>query len=243
MDIILTDVKDSKNSFLFPALPEKIDVSASAKYRSYDLVNGKSYKLPKGKECDEISWTGTFFGPGRYGLAKDGKKVSMFFPKKEYVAPKECLKTLKRWMGNGKVLRLMITETGVNLDVTISKFDTSFEGGSGDVSYTITFVQYHDLNIYTMKELKKASGKSRKKGGKKKTESRPSKASGGTYTVRQGDTLWAIAYSRLGDSLRWPEIYKLNKKTIEDTAKKYGYPDSDNGHWIFPGEKLTLPAA
>ena len=236
MDIILKELGSGGSSFTFPSLPEKIDVSRNAKYQSYDLINGKTYKLPQGKECNEISWSGTFFVEGRY--RKDGK--SLFFPQKDFMKPKECEKTLAQWMKKGKPLKLVVTGTGINLNVTISKLETSREGGYGDMSYSIAFVQYHSLKIYTMKELNRKSGK---KGGKKKTESRPAKSKGGTYTVRQGDTLWGIAHKQLGNSQRWPEIYKLNKKTIEDTAKKYGYADSDNGHWIFPGEKLSLPAS
>ncbi len=235
MDIILKELGSGGSSFTFPSLPEKIDVSRNAKYQSYDLVNGKSYKLPQGKECNEVSWSGCFFGRGRYRV----DKKPIFFPRKEFMEPKECEKILAQWMKAGKPLKLKVTGTGINLNVTISKLETSRDGGHGDISYSISFVQYHSLKIYTMKELKKASGK---KAGKKKLESRPSKNKGGTYTVRQGDTLWGIAHKHLGDSQRWPEIYKMNKKTIENTAKKYGYADSDNGHWIFPGEKLTLPA-
>lgn len=243
MDIILTELKDSKKRFTFPALPEKIDVAASAKYRNYDLINGKSYKLPKGSEGDEIAWSGTFFGQGRYGTDKSGRRISLFFPQKGYVSPKECRKTLEQWMKNGTPLRLMITGTDINTDVTVSKLDMSYEGAFGDLAYSIAFAQYVSLNIYTMKELKKSSGKNKKKKGKKKLGERPSKKKGGTYVVKQGDTLWAIAHRKLGNASRWQEIYSLNQKTIEQTAKKYGYACSDHGHWIFPGEKLTLPAA
>ena len=37
------------------------------------------------------------------------------------------------------------------------------------------------------------------------------------------------------------EIYNANKSIIESTAKKYGKKSSSNGHWIYPGCKLTIP--
>lgn len=42
---------------------------------------------------------------------------------------------------------------------------------------------------------------------------------GGTYKIRKGDTLKNIARQKLGDSRRWAEIWKLNKKKIRDPDK------------------------
>lgn len=49
-----------------------------------------------------------------------------------------------------------------------------------------------------------------------------------TYTVAEGDTLWSIAATKLGDGNRWQEIAKLNS-----------LKDADS---ITPGQKLKLPA-
>ena len=62
-----------------------------------------------------------------------------------------------------------------------------------------------------------------------------------TYTIKSGDTLSRIAQKKLGKASRYPEIYKLNKSKIEAAAKKHGRKSSNNGHWIYPGTKLTIP--
>jgi nucleoid-associated protein YgaU len=51
-----------------------------------------------------------------------------------------------------------------------------------------------------------------------------------THRVVRGDTLWAIAGRYLGNPLRWPEIFNLNKSIIR------------NPHWIFPGQVFKIPA-
>jgi hypothetical protein len=51
----------------------------------------------------------------------------------------------------------------------------------------------------------------------------------GAHRVRSGDTLWDLAARYLADPFRWPELYELNVKVIEDP------------HWIFPGETILLP--
>jgi len=227
MNITLKEIGNKKNSFTFPSLPERITVNRSAKYKTHDLLNGNTSKLPKGKECVEVSWDGIFFGAAR-------KKQSYI---RKWTGPKACEKTLRRWLNKGTPLKLLVTGTNINIDVTISKLTTNSEGAFGDLAYSIEFTQYNALKIKTMKELKKKKKKS-------STNSRPStQKNGGTYTVISGDSLWKIAQSKLGNGSRWSEIYSLNKKSIEDTAKKKGYKSSNNGSLIFPGQKLTLPAA
>lgn len=62
-----------------------------------------------------------------------------------------------------------------------------------------------------------------------------------TYTVQSGDCLWNISKAAYGDSTKWKTIYNANETVIENTAKKYGKKSSSNGHWIYPGTKLTIP--
>lgn len=65
---------------------------------------------------------------------------------------------------------------------------------------------------------------------------------GSSYTVVKGDTLWTIAQQHLGSPLRYAEIYNLNKEVIEAAAQGRGKKDSSNGHWLFQGTELRIPA-
>jgi DNA-binding SARP family transcriptional activator len=59
---------------------------------------------------------------------------------------------------------------------------------------------------------------------------------GGDYTVRSGDTLWDIAARKLGDPLRWPQIFRLNRGRVEPDSRRFTSP-----HWIWPRWILELP--
>lgn len=61
------------------------------------------------------------------------------------------------------------------------------------------------------------------------------------YIVKRGDTLWDISKRLLGSSTKYMEIYKANKEVIEETAKKHGKKNSENGWWIWEGTTLFIP--
>lgn len=48
-----------------------------------------------------------------------------------------------------------------------------------------------------------------------------------SHTVTQGDTLWKLAETYLGDSAQWPVLWATNENIA-------------NPHWIFPGEVVQL---
>ncbi len=56
------------------------------------------------------------------------------------------------------------------------------------------------------------------------------------YEVHRRDTLWDIAERHLGDPLRWPEIFELNKGRLQPDGREL-----KQAHWIFPGWVLLLP--
>ena len=58
------------------------------------------------------------------------------------------------------------------------------------------------------------------------------------YVVVAGDTLWDIAARRLGDPLRWPEIFDLNRGVARHP--QYGWTLT-NPSLIWPGLPLRLP--
>ena len=228
MDIKLIPAGDV-SKFTFPALPGKVQGKYGAKYQSFDIISQGTVKVPKGMDVAEFTWDGVFFG--------ESKRDEPIVKKNSWKEPNECVKILGSFMKNETVLNLIVTETWINVDVTISSFQPRPVGAYGNVEYSITFVQKKPLQIYTADEL--GIGKSVKKTKPRNDSGGPS--GGGTYTVVGGDTLWGIASKKLGSGSKWAQIYDANAGSIEAEAKKHGKPSSDHGHWIWPGEVLAIP--
>lgn len=228
MDIILIPTGNG-SKFTFPALPEKVQGKYGAKYQSFDIISQGTVKVPKGTDVAEFSWDAVFFGKS--------KRYEPIVRTNSWQEPNECVKILNNFMQDETVLNLIVTETWINIDVTISSFQPRSVGAYGNVEYSITFVQKKPLEIYTTNELKIASFV-------KKTKPRNDSggsSSGGSYTVVSGDTLWGIAAKKLGSGTKWTSIYDANASTIEAAAKAHGKSSSDHGHWIWPGTVLTIP--
>ncbi len=230
MDIYLKEKKNTKSSFRFPSLPDKdIELNTSMNYQEYDILKKGTYAFPSGKDALQVKWEGFFWGKSHNNGALN----------RQWVEPETCIKKLKSWMEKCTVLNLVVSGGGINCDVTIKSFKYKAFGGAGDYSYSITFVEYRELKIYTTKEL--GIGKS-KKGTKKKKKSRTSakKKTKKTYKVKPRDTLWKIAKKYCGSGTKWPKIYNANKSTIEKAAKRHGRKSSSKGHWIYPGTVLNV---
>lgn len=229
MNIKLIPVGKKKTKFTFPALPEQIKCKIASRYQSFDIMSLGTIKVPKGTEPREISWEGEFFGKA--------KKKESIVKKNAWKKPSQCVKILQNYMKAGTVLNLIVTDTWINLDVTISSFQPIEYGAYGNIKYSITFVEKRPLKIYTTKELKIASFT-------KKTKPRNGPETGASsenYVVKSRDTLWGISQVYYGEGIQWTRIYDANAETIETTAQQYGKVDSDHGHWIYPGTALVIP--
>lgn len=229
MDIYLKEKNNTKSSFQFPSLPDKdIELNNGMNYQEYDVLKKGTYAFPSGKEAMQVKWNGYFWGKKHKNSALNRK----------WDEPATCIKKLKGWMEKCTVLNLVVSEGGINCDVTIKSLNYKPFGGSGDYSYTITLVEYRELKIYTTKELGISSSK--KKSKKKKTRTSAKKNAKKTYKVKPRDTLWKIAKKYCGSGTKWPKIYAANKSTIEKAAKRHGKRSSSKGHWIYPGTVLNV---
>lgn len=213
MDFYLTDIK-TNNRIHLPVNPTLVPVLGRAIMQEYNFMDKGTRVFPNGNEVEEITLEG--FLPH-----KSLRNMSYV---KSWRSPNELVKELDKHRTSGQKLKLLITETPVNMDVYIREF-TPVWGHVDRVPYTMVLVRAEDCIIPIV-----GSAQSNAMNGSGNASARPEPPAPGTYIVKSGDTLWAIAQKYLGNGSRYTEIHIENKP-----------PLSSNPSLIYPGQVLKLP--
>lgn len=125
-------------------IPESVKVKTAASFRNYNIVERGEIKLPKGEHLTQISWNGILPGAG-----------VLLYPGITHAAwdrPDELIKVFVRWKSEGAKIKLLVTETPINLEVYIRSFEWEASGGMGNFNYSIDLVAAKDLEVMTVAE-------------------------------------------------------------------------------------------
>lgn len=212
MDFYLTAERTGQR-IQFPLNPEKSAANTGARISTYDTIVLGEIATPKGRKAARIPLEGIFPGESRLALGI----------LKSWTPPGELVGQLQSWRDEGEKLRLLITETPLNLDVYIDTFEHSYAGGHGDVSFSLELVEARTIAIYTEEEYPTLVLSATI--GSRGTVEAPQ-----SYVVKEGDSLWVISKKTLQDGSRWREIYDENREEV-----------GTNPDLIYPGLVLRIP--
>lgn len=210
MDYYLT-FNNNEDSLRLPIIPSVFEIKTTNNNTTVD-INSRG----------EINMI------GKTGLASIS--ISSFFPNQEYSfalykgfpKPSECIKMIKKWESSGKPIRLIVTGTAINYAMAIESFSYGEQDGTGDVYFDLDLKEYRFVKSSTVNRVTTPNGTTITTPSTK----RESKSSGGTYTVKKGDTLWSISKRMTGNGENYKTIAKKNN--IKDPNK------------IYVGQKLVI---
>ena len=215
MDIYLTDL-ETGDRLRFPMLPESINVQTGAIFQNYTVLAVGDIRLPTGDELTGFTWDGKL--PGK--LRENEPYV------REWRNPHEIQSLWSVYRNRKKKLRLLVTETPINHDVYIQRYNVTYSGGHGDYDYNISFTQAKDLRVLAL-----TPATAQEPATAPAAATRPEPPPATTYTVKPGDSLWKIAQQLMGGGANYPALYEANKAVI-----------GPNPSLIHPGQVLTIPS-
>lgn len=219
-----------------PITPSEITIKVGSNNKTITLINEGEINILKSPSLTEISFDARF--PMRkYPYSRSTGTFESWWEK---------IKNLKE---NRKSFRFIVarrTPSGsrtwdTNFLVALEDFEIKESADEGDdVIISFNLKQYKQ---YSTKTVKLPTSKPNTTSTSTETRDTNNKTSTSkTYTVVSGDCLWNIAKKFYGSGSKYTIIYNANKEAIEADAKKHGKKSSSNGHWIWPGLKLTIPS-
>ena len=206
-----------------PVLPEKLKVSSPGRNKKTEVLKIGEIVVPKGKGLQFLEWESFF-------PANDGPYVSG-----SLVDPGSAVRVLQKARNKKKPIRVLLIgpDFDINSSMLVDDFTYWEQGGEpGDIYYSIKLIEHKDYSPakITLPAADTSGGATTAVKQEPARTGSPAAAESKTYTVKSGDSLWAIAKRLYGNGADYKKIYEANKSTI-----------GGNPNLIKPGQVFTIP--
>lgn len=232
-----------------PYAPSELTVTIGSKNETFELINGNEINILKNPKLTEIKFDCELPRGRQYAFAN------------KLVSTKTYTDYFEKLMLNKQPAKLVITRpnpflrgsTGIGgtikdfestvLTVSLEGYDLKESADNAyDIVVSLKFKEYIEYGTIKKTVVQTTNTSTPTTAPQTTVETATKEVSENkTYKVKKGDCLWNISRKFYGTGTKWKKIYNANKTIIEKTAKKYGRKSSSNGHWIYPGTKLTIP--
>ena len=229
---------DGSDLLTLPITPGELTIKSGSNNKVINLINEGDINILKSPSLTEITFDARF--PMRqYPYAREYKSFQSYFDTfRELKEEKKPFRfVVSRFTPNG------IATWGTDYLVSLEELELSEDANEGDdVIVNFKLKQFKEYGVITVE--RKPTTNNNTSTTVTATTTRPTKTTSKnkSYKVVRGDCLWNIAKKFYGKGSLWKTIYNANRSAIEADAKRHGRSSSSNGHWIYPGLVLTIPA-
>lgn len=196
----------------FPVAPAELSTRINGRNETIDLMNEGEVNVIKKPGLTDIDFE-VLLPNVKYPFAvyPNGFQPAAFYLdklEKLKISDKPFQFIVNRMMPNGKLL------FDTNMTVTIEDYEIMESAENGfDITVSIQLKQYRaygNKRIVVQPTTQATSSTTTQKAVVEQKRPTTDKKTPKTYTVKKGDSLWAICKKELGDGSKYPEIAKLN---------------------------------
>lgn len=222
------------DKILLPITPSKLELKINNKNKTTELINIGEVNILKTPGLTDINFKARI--PHiKYPFAnyENGFKNAKYF-----------LDNIEKLKINNTPFQFIVSRTSsrdtilfhTNLKVSLEEYSVEEDAeNNSDLNFSIKLKQFRD---YSSKKIVVNNTNKPTGSVANKRPNGTNKPNGKTYTVKKGDSLWAICKTQLGDGSKktYDKVYQLNKELMDSYNKKYG----TSKYTIYPGQVLRL---
>ena len=133
LEFILENERE-KEALELPVPPQTFSINKSIKINTEELNGIGEVAIQGQRKLDTITISSFF-----------PAQVYNFVQYRDFPSPYDCVELLNKWRLGGSLLRLIITETDINLPVLVESFEYGERDGTGDVYFTLNLKEYREF--------------------------------------------------------------------------------------------------
>lgn len=205
---------------LLPVTPSKLQLKINGANKTLTTIDEGEINFLRSPGLTDISFDCDLPGLAAYAYSADSYEKP-----DTYLSKFEKLKTSKKPFQFVVERGSKLFET--NMKVSLEDYTIKEDASKGpDLTITVSLKQYRDFSTKTVKlpPITRPAAKAEPE-PTRETANAPSTR---TYTVKKGDTLWAIAKTYYGSGAQYPKIVAANSSIR-------------NPNLIYPGQVFTIP--
>ncbi len=212
-------------TYRLPVNPEELEVSSSQAIEKYEILKLGQIAVPTHMELKEFSFEAEF----------PHENLSYVETKNGFMNAEYYLNLFENWRTNLVPVRFLAGKATsdasmesdiINTLVLIESLSVTEKAGEERDKYvSFKLTEYREFSKEYILQVNDTNGKVEKQ----KTDQKNPKIKN-SYTVKSGDSLWAIAKQLYGDGSKYTKIFDANKAIIK------------NPSLIYPGQRLVIPA-
>lgn len=144
---IYISINNNEEVLQLPVLPDKFEVTYPYSNTTRSSITQGDMRLIGLKGLKTLSFS-SFFPSKKYSFLREYNEdeYTKLTNEKSFYGW-QYVKTIEKWMERRVPIRVIITDTPINLPMTIDSFQYGIDDGTGDIKYTISLTEFKFIEL------------------------------------------------------------------------------------------------